>query len=181
LIRHPTIRAAVTRAHRNGHRVQGFKFVHQGAEEFDMSNGFETSAQIVRDNDAMTAGGQLSRASTTNLPPPAFRINIPVMPMRVPGSHPYRVLTGRDFIPSWLPGICMPVPAMITSDPDMPRTRSDSAMLMDADRGSKFYDDLRMCRTEAECDSDECVEKDFHISPSYIQAGKWPMRGKRLR
>jgi hypothetical protein len=132
-----------------------------------MSNGFasslEISAQIVRNNDAMTASGQLSRASTTNLPPPAFCINIPVMPMRVPGSHPYRVLMRRDFIPSWLPGICMPVPAMITSDPDMSRTRSDSAVLMDADRGSKFYDDLRICRTEAEGDSDECVQKDFHI------------------
>jgi hypothetical protein len=52
---------------------------------------------------------------------------------------------------------------------------------MDADRGPKFYHDLRMRRTEAECGSDECVNEEFvHFSPDYLQAGGWPMRQERL-
>ena len=40
LIRHPTIRATVTRTNRNSHRVQGFEFADQGAEVGKIGNAF---------------------------------------------------------------------------------------------------------------------------------------------
>jgi hypothetical protein len=132
-----------------------------------ISFALEISTEIVRNNDAMTAHSQMTVAAHSEaLPPAAFGINIPVAAMRVSGSHPYRMFTRRLFPPASLPVIGVAVIAMVSPHPDMFPAWAGGAMFMDADRRTKFYDDLRMRRTEAQCGSDECVKNDFHCSPA---------------
>ena len=57
------------------------------------ASALEITARHIRKSDAMTVGGQKSR--TTDLPPAAFRVNIPVVPMPVSGSYPYRMRAWR--------------------------------------------------------------------------------------
>src|SRR5579863_3794091 len=111
----------------------------------------------------MTTGGQQSSACRTNLPPTAFLINIPVAAVPVPGSHPHCMLARWNLPSSRFPGICIPVPAMIATNPDMPYAWPDCAVLVYANRRSELNYDLRIRRTEAQRGSDECVKKElFH-------------------
>ena len=96
----------------------------------------------IRKNDAMTAGGQIIGHLTTNLSPVTFRINIPVMPMRVSGSYPYRMGAWRFFPSASLPTVGVAIPAVVAADPDMIPARSRGTMLPDADRRPKPYYDL---------------------------------------
>jgi hypothetical protein len=109
------------------------------------------------------------------LPPIAFRINIPVTAMCVSRSNPYRMDPWRLFPPAGLPVITASFIAVVSAHPNMIPAWTGSAVFTDADRRTKFYDDLRcLYRTKAQCGSDECVKKDFHCSPDYLQAGRWP-------
>ncbi len=149
-----------------------------------MSSTFAStlSASYTREHDAMTAGGQMIMGGHSEvLPPAAFGIDISVMPVRVSGSDPYRMGAWRLLPPARLPVIGVSFIAVVPPHPDMIPARTGGAMFMDADRGPKLYHDLRVRRTEAQSGSDECVKKDFHISPSDVQAGRWPMHQKRLR
>ena len=109
------------------------------------------------------------------LPPVAFRINIPVAAMRVSRSNPYRMGAWRLFPPAGLPVITASFIAVVSAYPNVIPAWTGSAVFMDADWRTKFYDDLGLCRTKAQCSPDECVKKDFHCSPDYLQAGRWPM------
>jgi hypothetical protein len=106
-----------------------------------------TTIEINHHQDAMTARGQMTvGAHSEALPPVTFGINVPVMAMRVSGSDPYRMFTRRLFPPAGLPVIGAAVIAVIPSHPDVFPAWAGGAMLVDADRGPKFYDDLRMSR-----------------------------------
>jgi hypothetical protein len=96
------------------------------------------------------------------LPPIAFRINIPVTAVRVSRSNPYRMDAWRLFPSAGLPVIAVSFVAVVSAYPNMISAWTGRAVFMDADRRTKFYDDLGMCRTEAQCGPDECVKKDFH-------------------
>ncbi len=114
-----------------------------------MTNGFASalSAKYTREHDAMTAGGQVTvGAHSQALPPVAFGVNVPVMSMRVSGSDPYRMLTRRLFPPARLPVVLVSFIAVVSPYPDMVPAGTSGAMFMDADRGTKFYDDLRIGR-----------------------------------
>jgi hypothetical protein len=91
------------------------------------------------------------------------------------------MFTRRLFPPARLPVIGAAVIGVVSGNPDVLPAWAGGAVFVNADRGTKFYDDLRMGQTEAKCGSDEYVKNDFHISPSYVKAGKWPMRRKRLK
>jgi hypothetical protein len=80
------------------------------------------------------------------LPPVAFGVNVPVMAVRVSGSNPYRMGAWRLFPPARLPVICVSFIVVVSAYPDMVPAWTGGAMLMDANRGTKFYDDLRMSR-----------------------------------
>ncbi len=125
----------------------------------------------------MTAGGQMTvGAHSQALSPTAFGINVSVMAMGISRSYPYRMGTGRLFPPASLPVIFVSFIAVVATYPHVIPAGTRRSMFVDANWGSKFYDDLRMRHTEAQRGSDECVNKDFHISPGYVQAGTWPMR-----
>jgi hypothetical protein len=95
----------------------------------------------------VTACGQMIAGGHSQaLPPAAFRINIPVMAMRIPGSYPHRMGTRRLFPPARLPVICVAVIAVIPTYPDMFAAWAGGAMLMDPNRGPKSYDDLSISR-----------------------------------
>jgi hypothetical protein len=95
----------------------------------------------------VTACGQMTVGEHSEaLPPAAFRIKIPVTAMRIPGSYPYRMGTWRLFPPARLPVIGVAVIAVIPTYPDMFPAWAGGAMLMDANRGPKFYDDLSISR-----------------------------------
>jgi hypothetical protein len=95
----------------------------------------------------MTAGGQMTvGAHSEALPPVAFRINIPVMAMRISRGNPYRMFTRRLFPPASLPVIGATVIAVVSAHPDVLPAWADGTMLVDADRGTKFYYDLRISR-----------------------------------
>ena len=129
----------------------------------------------------MTVRGHLTvGAHSEALPPAAFGINIPVMAVRISGSDPYRMFAWRLFPPARLPVIGVAVIAVVSAYLDVFPARAGGAMFMDTHRGSKLDYDLRVRRTEAQCGPDDCVEKDFHCLPGYVQAGRWPMRPKRL-
>ena len=83
-----------------------------------------------------------SAAVAMQLPPMPFRIHIPVMAMPVPGSNPSRTGVWRLFPPAGLPAIGIAIPTVVSADPDMIPARASGTMLMDADRGTKLYDDL---------------------------------------
>jgi hypothetical protein len=127
-----------------------------------------------------SADGQMIMRAHNELPPITFRIYIPVTAVRVSRSNPYCMGAWRLFPPARLPMVTVSFIAVVSAYPDMIPAWTGSPVFMDADRGTKFYDDLSMCRTEAQRGSDECVKKDFHCSPDHIQADRWPMRQKRL-
>jgi hypothetical protein len=79
-----------------------------------------------------------------DLPPPAFDKDISITAVPPSRRNPGHVLTRRNFPPSRLPGIRISVPAVIAGDPNMPHAWSDGAVLMDANRGSKFDHYFRM-------------------------------------
>jgi hypothetical protein len=109
-----------------------------------------------------TAPAAIIRAHK-ELPPIAFRINIPVTAMCVSRSNPYRMDPWRLFPPAGLPVITASFIAVVSAYPNMIPAWTGSAVFMDADRRTKFYDDLGMCRTKAQCGPDECVKKNFHF------------------
>jgi hypothetical protein len=101
----------------------------------------------IRKNDAMTAGGQIIvRPHNEALPPTTFRVNIPVVTVRVSGSDPYRMSTWRLFPPARLPVISVSFIAVVSAYPDMVPAWTGGTMLADADRGTKPYYDLSMSR-----------------------------------
>ncbi len=130
----------------------------------------------------MTARGQMIMGGHSEaLPPVTFCINISVMAMRVSRGYPYRVGPRRLFPTARLPVIGVAVIAVVSPHPYMLPAWARGTILMNADRGPKFYHDLRVCRTEAQCASDECVNEELvHFSPDYLQAGGWPMRQESL-
>ena len=100
-----------------------------------------------RKNDAVTTGDQMTmREHNESLPPVAFRINIPAMTVRVSGSDPSRTGTWRRFPSARLPSVGIAVPALISPNPDVIMAWAKGAVLPDADRWSKPYNDLRMSR-----------------------------------
>ena len=130
----------------------------------------------------MTARGQMIMGGHSEaLPPVTFCINISVMAMRVSRGYPYRVGPRRLFPTARLPVIGVAVIAVVSPHPYMLPAWARGTILMNADRGPKFYHDLRVCRTEAQCASDECVNEELvHFSPDYLHAGGWPMRQESL-
>ena len=137
----------------------------------------EVTARYIRQNDTMTAGGQKSR--TTDLPPATFRVNIPVMPMCVAGSHPYRMDAWRPFPTARLPGVGVTVPPVIAADPDMLSARAYRPVFPDADRGPKFYYDLSLSRYYPERKSKQCSKNEFSHSLLVCTRARWPATGEQ--
>jgi hypothetical protein len=97
--------------------------------------------------DAMTAGGQMTeRGHNEELPPVTFRIDIPVMAVRVSGSNPSRTGAWRHFPPTRLPSVGVAIPAVISPNPDVISAWTKGAMLPNANRRPKPDNDLRMSR-----------------------------------
>src|ERR1039458_3511437 len=97
--------------------------------------------------DAMTAGGQMpERGHNEELPPVTFRIDIPVMAVRVSGSNPSRTGAWRHFPPTRLPSVGVAIPAVISPNPDVISAWTKGAMLPNANRRPKPDNDLRMSR-----------------------------------
>jgi hypothetical protein len=97
--------------------------------------------------DAMTAGGQMTeRGHNEELPPVTFRIDIPVMAVRVSGSNPSRMGAWRHFPPTRLPSVGVAIPAVISPNPDVIPAWTKGAMLPNANRRPKPDNDLRMSR-----------------------------------
>jgi hypothetical protein len=104
-----------------------------------------TQNTFALDNDAVTAGGQMTgRGHGEELPPVAFPVNIPVMAVRVPGSNPSHADTWRRFPPARLPSVGIAVPALISANPDVIMARAKRAVFPDANRRPKPYDHFRM-------------------------------------
>ena len=102
-------------------------------------------AVIIRPH--VTTRGQMTVGEHSEaLPPVAFRVDISVMAMRVSGSDPYCMFARRLFPPARLPVIGVAVIAVVPPHPDVFPAWAGGAMLMDADRGPKFYDDLSISR-----------------------------------
>ena len=97
-----------------------------------------------------------------DLPPPTIDKDIPVTPMRVAGSHPYRVGARRLFPPTLLPVICVSFIAVVSTDPYVLATRTRRTMFMDADRRPKLYYDLRMGGYHPNCKAKQRCE--YHFS-----------------
>ena len=97
-----------------------------------------------RKSSALGGGSGYHGASDWKLLPPAFDKDISITPVPPSWRDPYDVLARRKVPSSRLPGIRIPVPAMVAADPDMPPARSDGAVLMDANRGSQLHHDLRV-------------------------------------
>jgi hypothetical protein len=110
----------------------------------------------------MTAGGQKSR--TTDLPPAAFRVNIPVVPMPVSGSYPYRVRAWRRFPMACLPTIGVAIPAVVTANPDVLPAWAYCPAFPDADRGPKSYYDLSLSWYYSKSKSKQCSKDEFSHS-----------------
>src|ERR1017187_4634235 len=97
--------------------------------------------------DAMTAGGQMTeRGHNEELPPVTFRIDIPVMAVRVSGSNPSRTGAWRHFPPTRLPSVGVAITAVISPNPDVISAWTKGAMLPNANRRPKPDNDLRMSR-----------------------------------
>src|SRR5579863_294078 len=129
------------------------------------SSTFASSAVVMTTSGQMIIGGHNEALS-----PAPFRINVPIMAMGVSGSDPDRMSTRRFLPPASLPVIGVPVILVIAAYPDMLPAGTRGAMLVNADRGTKFYNDLCVRHTEAERGSDDCVKNDFHCSPGYMKA-----------
>ena len=98
----------------------------------------------------LTASGQMTtNAHSEALPPVAFGVNVPMMAVCVSRSDPYRMFARRLLPPARLPVVFVSFVAVISPHPHMLPAWTRCVMFMDADRGTKFYDDLCMCRTEA--------------------------------
>jgi hypothetical protein len=101
----------------------------------------------IRRNDAMTAGGQMTvGAHSEALPPVAFGVNVPALPVRVSGSDPNRTSTWRLFPPAPLPMICVSFITVVSAYPNMVPAWTGGTMLADANRGPKPYYYLSMNR-----------------------------------
>src|ERR1017187_9346903 len=97
--------------------------------------------------EAMTAGGQMTeRGHNEELPPVTFRIDIPIMAVRVSGSNPSRTGAWRHFPPTRLPSVGVAIPAVISPNPDVISAWTKGAMLPNANRRPKPDNDLRMSR-----------------------------------
>jgi len=88
----------------------------------------------------------IARLHLNNLPPAAFRINIPVMAVRISGRNPYRMSAWWFFPPARFPAIGISIPAVISANPDVIPARADGTMLTNTDRGTELDYDLRMSR-----------------------------------
>ena len=124
----------------------------------------------------MTAGGQIIvRARNEALPPVTFRVNIPVMAVRVSGSDPYRMSTWRLFPPARLPVICVSFIVVVSAYPDMVPAWTGGTMLADADRGPKPYYDLSMTRYPERKAKQRGKNQFSHLVLLRLQrAGGWP-------
>jgi len=99
--------------------------------------------------DAMTAGGQMTeRGHNEELPPVTFRIDIPVMAVRVAGSNPSRTGARRHFPPTRLPSVGVAIPAVISPNPDVIPAWTKGTVLPNANRRPKPDNDLRMSRDQ---------------------------------
>jgi hypothetical protein len=108
---------------------------------------FDREAIATGKTDAMTAGGQMTaRGHNEELPPVTFRIDIPVMAVRVSGSNPSRTGAWRHFPPTCLPSVGVAIPAVISPNPDVIPAWTKGAMLPNANRRPKPDNDLRMSR-----------------------------------
>jgi hypothetical protein len=145
-----------------------------------MSKGFESTlaASYTREHYAVTAGGQMTvGVHSEALPPVSFRIDIPVMAMPISRSNPYRVFTGRLFPPASLPGVGFTIPTVVSANPDVLPAWASGAVFVDADRGTKFYDDLRMGRYYPKGKAKQRGQKNFSHScfPGIHGARGWPL------
>lgn len=86
------------------------------------------------------------RGHNEELPPVTFRIDIPVMAVRVSGSNPSRTGARRHFPPTCLPSIGIAIPAVISPNPDVIPAWTKGAMLPNANRRPKPDNDLAMSR-----------------------------------
>ena len=66
------------------------------------------------------------------------------MPVLPSGSDPHRVLAGWHLPAAWCPDVCIAFPAVIASDPYVPRARSDGAVFVYANRRSEL--NYYLCR-----------------------------------
>jgi hypothetical protein len=115
-----------------------------------------------RKDDAVTTGGQMTvREHNEELPPVAFRINIPAMTVRVSGSDPSRTGTWRRFPSARLPSVGIAIPAVISANPDMITAWAKGAVFPNADRWPKPYNDLRMSRYYPKCQAKQRGENQF--------------------
>jgi hypothetical protein len=97
------------------------------------------------DNDTVTAGGQMTgRGHGKELPPVAFRVNIPAMAVRVPRSNPSRADAWRCFPSACLPSVGIAVPTLISANPDMTAAWTKRAVFPDANRWPEPDNHFRM-------------------------------------
>src|ERR1700675_616926 len=126
----------------------------------------------------MTVGGQESSASTTKLPPVAFRINIPVMAVCVLGSDPYRMGGWRLFPPARLPVISVSFIAVVSAYPDVVPAWTRRAVFVNANRWPKLYNDLRIGRYYPKGKAKQSGKNQFShlVLLRLLKAGGWPFR-----
>jgi hypothetical protein len=77
------------------------------------------------------------------LPPIPRHKHVSVVTMPPVRSNPYGAFSGRYFPPARLPNVCPSIPAMVSGDPYVPRTRPVRAVLVNADRRPELHYNLR--------------------------------------
>jgi hypothetical protein len=100
------------------------------------------------------------------------------MAVCVSGSDPYSMGAWRVFPPALLPVICVSVIVVVSAYPDMIPAWTRGAVFVDADRGPKLYDDLRIGRYYAKGKTKQSGKNEFShlVLLRLLRAGGWPFR-----